>query len=272
MESRNAKQQNMQQQIRNGKTRNNKSGTVKRGTTSLVRLNADYLHLNFNIFQCKSNRIHSFTPVEGFSKRYCYWQGNYVSHNALFEFVYILFIHNLNCHQLHICYLYFEMLYVSYIINILHTLYIIVYFQQKSFLQQLAEARILSKTVLSNANKMEINGFQKVLKSAASFVTYSFCHTNDVINLKWQPITERINYYHIKLALKATYEKTFPNYLKLTLKNRNERFRKIKNDEFRPLKCKDNTFYGSVSTIFNELPKNIRSEMKCRIFSKLIKQ
>ena len=105
--------------------RNNKSGTVKRGATSLVRLNMDYLHLNFNIFQCKSNRIHIFTPTERFSNRYWYGLGNCLSHNTLFKFVYILFIHNLNCHQLHIYYLYFEMLYISYIINIFHTLYII---------------------------------------------------------------------------------------------------------------------------------------------------
>ena len=61
--------------------------------------------------------------------------------------------------------------------------------------KQLAEALILSKIdsavpVLSNANKMEINRFQKVLKSAASFVTYRFCHTTDVINLKRLPIAE----------------------------------------------------------------------------------
>ena len=109
----------------NSGIRNNKSGTVKRGTTSLVRLNADYLHLNFNISQCKSNSILIFTPVEGFSNRYWYGQGNYLSHNTLFKFVYILFIHNLNCHQLHIYYLYFEMLYISYIINIFDALYII---------------------------------------------------------------------------------------------------------------------------------------------------
>ena len=35
---------------------------------------------------------------------------------------------------------------------------------------------------------------------------------------------------------------------------------------------KDNTFHVPVSIIFNELPKNIRLEMKYIIFSKLIKQ
>ena len=114
-----------EQQIQNKKMQNNKSGTIKRGATSLVQWNMDFLHLNFNIFQCKSNRIHIFIPTEGFLNRYWYGQGNYLLHNTLFKFVYILFIHNLNCHQLHIYYLYFEMLYISYIINIFDALYII---------------------------------------------------------------------------------------------------------------------------------------------------
>ena len=85
-------------------------------------------------------------------------------------------------------------------------------------------------------------------------------------------ICYRINYYQLKLEHKAIYEKTFPNYLTLTLKNRNERLRKIRNDKFKLLICKDSTFHGTVSSIFNELPKNIRSEMKSKTFSKLIKQ
>ena len=40
---------------------------------------------------------------------------------------------------------------------------------------------------------MEINRFQKVLKSAASFVTYRFCHATDVINMKRDSV-----YVHIK--------------------------------------------------------------------------
>ena len=62
------------------------------------------------------------------------------------------------------------------------------------------------------------------------------------------------------------------DYLKLAFKNRNERLCKIKNDEFKPLTSKDDIFHGSISSILNELPKNIRSEMKRRVFSKLIKQ
>ena len=54
---------------------------------------------------------------------------------------------------------------------------------------------------------MEINRFQKVLKSVASIVTYRFCHATDAINLKWLPIAERINYYQLKLARKTIYEK-----------------------------------------------------------------
>ena len=61
-------------------------------------------------------------------------------------------------------------------------------------------------------------------------------------------LPERINYYQLKLAYKAIYEKTFPNYLRLTFKNRNERLCRIKNDEFKLLTCKDNYFNGSSVT------------------------
>ena len=111
--------------------------------------------------------------------------------------------------------------------------------------KQLVESLILSKIyyalpVLSNANKIEINRFQKVLKSAVlkSFVTYRFCEKTDVITLKWLIIAEQINYYQLKLANMAIYEKTFPNYLKLTFKNRNERLCEIKNYHFKLFICK----------------------------------
>ena len=101
------------------------------------------------------------------------------------------------------------------------------------FCKNLLSATSLAKIdyalpVLSNANNMERFCLQRVLKSAASFVTCRFCHTTDIVNLKWLPIAERINYYQPKLAHKAIYEKTFPNCLKLTFKNRNERLHKIK--------------------------------------------
>ena len=51
-----------------------------------------------------------------------------------------------------------------------------------------------------------------------------------------------------------------------------KKLRKTKNDKFKLLTCRDNTFHGSVSSIFNKLPKNIRSKMKYAIFSKSVKQ
>ena len=85
-----------------------------------------------------------------------------------------------------------------------------------------------------------------------SYMSYiiNIFDTNDVINLKRLPIAKRINYHQLKLAHKAIYEKTFPNYLKLAFKNRNKRLRKIKNDEFKRLTCKDNTFHGSSCSVF----------------------
>ena len=110
MEWQNTEQRNTEQQIQNGKTRNNKSRIVK-GGTSLVRYIAGYLDLNFNIFQCKSNRILVFTSVEGFS-------------NILFKFLCIVYSSFKLLSVTYIHHLYLHMLYISYIINTFHALYI----------------------------------------------------------------------------------------------------------------------------------------------------
>ena len=87
MEWQNTEQRNTEQQIQNGKTRNNKSRIVK-GGTSLVRYIAGYLDLNFNIFQCKSNRILVFTSVEGFSN---ILDKNYIFQTTRFNHTMIFF-------------------------------------------------------------------------------------------------------------------------------------------------------------------------------------
>ena len=89
---------------------NNKYRTVKCGATTLVWQNTGYLDLNFNTFQWKSNRILAFTPVEGFSnissKFFIYYSSS--------KLLSVTYIHDLYCY----------MLYISYIINTFHALYI----------------------------------------------------------------------------------------------------------------------------------------------------
>ena len=142
--------------------------------------------------------------------------------------------------------------------------------------KQLAETLVLFKLdyalpLLSNANRIEINRLQKVLRSAASFVTYRYSRTSDVINLRWIPMKERIDYYQLKLAHKAIYDETFPEYLKLTFKSRDVRLRNVYECTL-PSNMETTTFKGSISKIFNDLPVNLRSEKKYKTFSRLVKQ
>ena len=142
--------------------------------------------------------------------------------------------------------------------------------------KQLAETLVLSKLdyalpLLSNANQIEINRLQKVLRSAASFVTYRYSRTSDVINLRWIPMKEQIDYYQLKLAHKAIYDETFPEYLKLTFKSRDVRLRNVYECTL-PSNMETTTFKGSISKIFNDLPVNLRSEKKYKTFSRLVKQ
>ena len=142
--------------------------------------------------------------------------------------------------------------------------------------KQLAESLILSKldyaiSLFSNANQIEVNRLQKVMRSAASFVTHKYCRTSDIINLHWIPMKERIDYYQLKLAHKAIYDETFPEYLKLTFKSRDSRLQNAQECTL-PSNRDTKTFKGSISRIFNDLPTNLRSEKKYNTFCRSLKQ
>ena len=93
----------------NSGIQNSKSGTLKHGTTSLVR------GLSWSEFQYFPMQIKLNTSFYSSRRIFKY----------IIYFFLILFIHHLNCYQLHIYihYLYFYILYISYIINIFHALY-----------------------------------------------------------------------------------------------------------------------------------------------------
>ena len=58
--------------------------------------------------------------------------------------------------------------------------------------------------------------FQKVQNTAAGFVLNKYANINDVINTKWLPIEERIEYSLVVMRFRAIYDKNAPNHLKLT--------------------------------------------------------
>ena len=74
--------------------------------------------------------------------------------------------------------------------------------------KQLAEMMILSKidycnSLFHNSSQHLINRLQKVQNCAAGFVLNKFSRIDDVIELGWLPIQERINYSLCKLAFKS---------------------------------------------------------------------
>ena len=121
-----------------------------------------------------------------------------------------------------------------------------------------------------NAPKCRLRRFQKLLNSIASFVVGRYSTSTDVINLKWLPIDERIDFNIIKLAHKAIHQENFPVYLKLGF-NTNIRSNRIDNQNTLRVPVTQKTFEGKASRIFNDLPSNIRREVNYETFCKLAK-
>ena len=59
---------------------------------------------------------------------------------------------------------------------------------------------------------------QKVQNAAAGFVLNEYPNINDVINIKWLPIEERIEYSLAVMGFKAICDEPVPNHFKLTQK------------------------------------------------------
>jgi len=56
-------------------------------------------------------------------------------------------------------------------------------------------------------------------------VLNKYANINDVTNLKWLPIEERIELSIVKLAHKSLYQEHFPSYLKLNFTEANRALR-----------------------------------------------
>ena len=57
---------------------------------------------------------------------------------------------------------------------------------------------------------------QKVQHAAAGFVLKNYTNINDVINIKWLPIEERIEHSLAIMRFKAIYDENVPNHFILT--------------------------------------------------------
>ena len=143
--------------------------------------------------------------------------------------------------------------------------------------KHLAEALIISKIdygniTYSSASQSSLIRLQKLLKVTCSFVNSRYSNALDVILLDWLPISERIDFWIIKLAHKALCVTPFPSYLKLWFKKPSRYLRN--KDEFliNNYDKNSNIFTRKAQTLFNNLPYQIRSVSSFKIFSREVKK
>ena len=131
--------------------------------------------------------------------------------------------------------------------------------------KSLIETLILSKLdygneLLFNAPQYLIKRLQKVQNAAAGYTKGHFSDTKDVIDLKWLPISERIEHSMCKLAYKSLHFENFPEYLKNRFAIPNSSLRDWQEMQYTIERSWiPNTFSNDAGIVFNNLPKSIRS-------------
>ena len=148
-------------------------------------------------------------------------------------------------------------------------------FSEFKLRKQLAELMILPKldycnSLFHNCSQYLINHMQKVQNCAASFALNKYCKIDEVLELRWLPINERIHFSLCKLVFKSINDKTLPSYLDIIVYERNECLRNS-NGTMLLSDGSSKTLKGKCALVFNDLPKNIRFEKKFKTYSLLCK-
>ena len=97
----------------------------------------------------------------------------------------------------------------------------------------LAESLILSRisyglVLYKSSPAYLIKRIQRLQNAAAGYVLTHYSNEKDVISLNWLPIIELIDFEISKLAHKALYDESWPNYLSL---NRKKIMRDLRNND-----------------------------------------
>ena len=142
--------------------------------------------------------------------------------------------------------------------------------------RSLAQSLILSRinycnTILSDAPKYLLNKLQKIHNTAARFVYGRKVDENDVIELRWLPVRERISLSLAKLAHKALHETSWPSYLTVRkMIPRSGRNLRSENESGLSIDlsgCVIGSFAQQSGNAFNELPMNVKNIVKYETFS-----
>ena len=98
------------------------------------------------------------------------------------------------------------------------------------------------------------------MQKAAGFVLNKYVNVNDLINIKWLPIKERIGYSLTVMGFKAICDENVPKHLKLTQKVASTRnLRSNSKPILISVNQQSKTFEKRTGNIFNKLPTNIRA-------------
>lgn len=141
--------------------------------------------------------------------------------------------------------------------------------------RSLAQSLILSRinycnVLFSDAPQYLLKKLQKLQNAAARFVYGRHANEQDVINLKWLPVKERISLSLVKLAHKALHDVSWPSYLKVT--KMTSRGRNLRSETENELNidthgCFEGSFAHQAGKTYNELPFNIKNINEYNKFS-----
>ena len=130
----------------------------------------------------------------------------------------------------------------------------------------LAETLILSKLDFSNVILKDcpsylVKRMQKVQNATAGYVLGHYSNETDVKKLKWLSIKSRIDFNITKMAFKSLYLPTWPEYLTVERYEPSRDLRSnFRSEGLLKRNYQQKTFADQAALVFNELPKNIRTE------------
>ena len=137
--------------------------------------------------------------------------------------------------------------------------------------KSLAEALILSKlnygcVVFGQIPKYMIQRLQKVQNITAAYVFSRYATTKDVIDLKWLPMKELIQWNTVKLVHKSKFDPKHPDYLKVEFHNPK---RVVRSENQEPLVAfADSKTFQAQAKTFDVLPDKLKTMKEYKKFSK----
>ena len=138
--------------------------------------------------------------------------------------------------------------------------------------KNLAQSLVLSKLFYNDIvyhplPEYLMKRLQKVQTATASFVLGRYASMEDILKLKWLPVKEHREWGLVKIAHKALYNTTWPDYLRLNVFTHNRCLRSSNSIQLeRPLVS--NTLQDLTSQLFNALSAELRSCTNFKTFAK----